>query len=117
MTKFDTNCTEIRFVLYNDMVCEFSSVFFCLCQHDKLCYNRIGSMIFPLFDPPDPLGSDRKKANENVIVKGGGTVMSKIIAKYQCYLDKVSGHKYTGCTIKTPFINFSFAPTIVPFQQ
>lgn len=41
--------------------------------------------------------------------------MSKIIAKSQFYIDKVSGHRYTGCTIKTPFINFSFAPTTIPF--
>ena len=38
--------------------------------------------------------------------------MSKIIAKLQSPIDKVSGHKYTGFTIKAPFINFSFAPTI-----
>ena len=37
--------------------------------------------------------------------------MSKIIAKLQSPIDKVSGHKYTGFTIKAPFINFSFAPT------
>ena len=38
--------------------------------------------------------------------------MSKIIAKLQSPIDKVSGHIYTGFTIKSPFINFSFAPTI-----
>lgn len=38
--------------------------------------------------------------------------MSKIIAKLQSPIDKVSGHKYTGFTIKAPFINFSFDPTI-----
>ena len=39
--------------------------------------------------------------------------MSKIISKSQKALDKVCDHKYTGLTLKTPFINFSFAPTIV----
>ncbi len=38
--------------------------------------------------------------------------MSKIIAKLQCPIDKVFGHKYTGFSIKAPFISFSFAPTI-----
>lgn len=66
----------------------------------------------PLFGSPDPLGSDRKKANEIVNVKGGGTVMSKIIARFQIVPDKVCGHKYTGLTVKTPFVNFSFAPTL-----
>ena len=37
--------------------------------------------------------------------------MSKIIVRIQLFLDKVFGHKYTGFTIKAPFINFSFAPT------
>lgn len=37
--------------------------------------------------------------------------MSKIIAVFQVPIDKVSGHKYTGFTLKTPFVNFSFAPT------
>lgn len=37
--------------------------------------------------------------------------MSKIIARFQNVPDKVFGHKYTGLTIKTPFVNFSFAPT------
>ena len=36
--------------------------------------------------------------------------MSKIIVRIQLFLDKVFGHKYTGFTIKAPFINFSFAP-------
>ena len=38
--------------------------------------------------------------------------MSKIIALFQIVLDKVFGHKYTGFSIKTPFVNVSFAPTI-----
>ncbi len=37
--------------------------------------------------------------------------MSKIIAAFQIFFGKVLGHKYTGFTVKTPFINFSFAPT------
>lgn len=37
--------------------------------------------------------------------------MSKIIALVQLVIGKVLGHKYTGFTVKTPFINFSFAPT------
>lgn len=41
--------------------------------------------------------------------------MSKIIAAIQKPIGKVSGHKYTGFTVKTPFINFSFAPS--PFVQ
>lgn len=36
--------------------------------------------------------------------------MSKIINSIQAILDKVIAHKYTGFTIKLPFINFSFAP-------
>ena len=60
---------------------------------------------------PDPLGSDRIKANEKVVAKGGDALMSKIIVRIQLFLDKVFGHKYTGFTIKAPFINFSFAPT------
>ena len=39
--------------------------------------------------------------------------MSKIITAIQKPIGKVSGHKYTGFTIKTPFINFSFAPAII----
>lgn len=39
--------------------------------------------------------------------------MSKIIAKLQSPINKVFDHKYTGFTIKAPFINFSFAPTII----
>ena len=38
--------------------------------------------------------------------------MSKIIALFQIVLDKVFGHKNTGFSIKTPFVNVSFAPTI-----
>ena len=38
--------------------------------------------------------------------------MSKIITRFQIVPDKVFGHKYTGLTIKTPFVNFSFAPTL-----
>ena len=71
--------------------------------------------VCPLFGLPDPLGSDRKTASEKNNVKGGGTLMSKIIAALQIPIGKVFGHKYTGCTVKTPFINFSFAPT--HFQQ
>ena len=39
--------------------------------------------------------------------------MSKIIAILQKGLDKATGHKYTGLTLKTPFINFSFAPSYI----
>ena len=66
--------------------------------------------ILPLLGSPDPLGSDRIKANEKVVAKGGDALMSKIIVRIQLFLDKVFGHKYTGFTIKAPFINFSFAP-------
>lgn len=44
--------------------------------------------------------------------------MSKIILSVNKLLVKVTGHKYTGFTVKTPFINLSFAPaqihTILP---
>ena len=40
--------------------------------------------------------------------------MSKIIGLMRILLDKVLGHKYTGFSIKTPFINVSFAPTNLP---
>ena len=36
--------------------------------------------------------------------------MSKIIMYANQLLVKVTGHKYTGLTVKTPFINLSFAP-------
>lgn len=38
--------------------------------------------------------------------------MSKIIKAFQNILGKVTAHKYAGITIKTPFVNFSFAPSI-----
>lgn len=36
--------------------------------------------------------------------------MSKIIMYANKLLVKVTGHRYTGFTVKTPFINLSFAP-------
>ena len=36
--------------------------------------------------------------------------MSKIITYANKLLVKVTGHRYTGFTVKTPFINLSFAP-------
>lgn len=38
--------------------------------------------------------------------------MTKIIALLQKAIGKATGHKYSGMTVKTPFINFSFAPAI-----
>lgn len=38
--------------------------------------------------------------------------MSKIIEGIQKVTGKVSGHRYTGFTIKVPFINLSFAPVL-----
>jgi hypothetical protein len=67
--------------------------------------------IFPLFDPPDPKGSARKKANERNNVIGGGAMMSKIIHCFNWTNDKVRNHRYSGITFKVPFINLSFAPS------
>lgn len=36
--------------------------------------------------------------------------MSKIIMYANKLLAKVTGHRYTGFTVKMPFINLSFAP-------
>lgn len=36
--------------------------------------------------------------------------MSKIFMYVNKLLVKVAGHKYTGFTVKTPFVNLSFAP-------
>lgn len=63
-----------------------------------------------------PLGSPDSagiKANEST-AKGGGALMSKIIAGIQKVIGKVTGHRYTGFTIKAPFINLSFAPVLFP---
>lgn len=38
--------------------------------------------------------------------------MSKIIAGIQKVTGKVFSHRYTGFTIKAPFINLSFAPVL-----
>lgn len=38
--------------------------------------------------------------------------MSKIIVGIQKVIGKVSGHRYTGFTVKAPFINLSFAPVL-----
>lgn len=38
--------------------------------------------------------------------------MTKIIAAIQRTIGKVFGHRYTGFTLKTPFIDFSFAPAL-----
>ncbi len=38
--------------------------------------------------------------------------MSKIIAGVQKIIGKVSGHRYTGLTLKMPFVNLSFAPVL-----
>ena len=38
--------------------------------------------------------------------------MSKIIVGIQKVIGKVSGHHYTGFTIKAPFVNLSFAPVL-----
>ena len=65
--------------------------------------------VCPLFGPPDPAGI---KANES-ITKGGGVLMSKIITYANKLLVKVTGHRYTGFTVKTPFINLSFAPVLI----
>ena len=65
--------------------------------------------VFPLFGPPDSTGL---AANES-ITKGGGVLMSKIINFTQTIIGKVTGHKYTGITIKMPFVNFSFAPVLI----
>lgn len=39
--------------------------------------------------------------------------MSKIINFAQTIIGKVTGHKYTGITIKMPFVNLSFAPVLI----
>lgn len=65
----------------------------------------------PFLDPPDPLGSVRK-TNEKNTTKEGGVKMSKIIDLLQKVIGK-AGHKYTGLTVKTPFMNFSFVPASV----
>jgi len=62
--------------------------------------------VCPLFGPPDPAGI---KANES-ITKGGGVLMSKIFMYVNKLLVKATGHRYTGFTVKMPFINLSFAP-------
>lgn len=36
--------------------------------------------------------------------------MTKIFMYVNKLLVKVTGHRYTGFTVKTPFINLSFAP-------
>lgn len=42
--------------------------------------------------------------------------MSKVINSAQPIIGNITGHKYTGLTVKLPFINLSFAPvhTISP---
>lgn len=42
-------------------------------------------------------------------------MMQKIVSTVQKVLGKTIAHRYTGFTIRVPFINFSFAPA--PFQQ
>ena len=36
--------------------------------------------------------------------------MSKVINFAQPIIGNITGHKYTGLTVKLPFINLSFAP-------
>lgn len=78
-----------------------------------LWYNLYKPRIFPLLGLPDSIGL---KANES-ITKGGVAMMHKFVNLIQHFIIRITGHKYSGITLKTPFINLSFAPVyvIAPF--
>ena len=44
-------------------------------------------------------------------------MMHKFVNLIQHFIIRITGHKYSGITLKTPFINLSFAPVyvIAPF--
>ena len=50
------------------------------------------------------------KANEKDATKGGGVSMNYLISTIRSIISKVVSYKISGITIKTPFIDFSFAP-------